>query len=127
MDKLKIAELLGVHPYGAFWVRDIHLVGWGSEMTFDCLYEPGAPADPIPFQLVLHDCRDIQWRVYAHLKMPDDPTMSVPATSLVDIRLGSDHHRKPLHMLTDSFGITVTYQTLTVERQLSKPSSIPSP
>ena len=64
---------------------------------------------------MLHDCRDIQWRVYAHLKLPDDPTMSVAATSLVDVRLGSDQHRKPLHMLTDSFGITVTYQTLTVE------------
>ena len=114
MDKMKIAELLGAHPYGAFWVRDVHLFGWGSEIVFACLYEPGAPAEPIPFQLVLHDCRDIQWRVYAHLKPPED--RSLPATSMVNVHLGSSDHRKPLHILTDSFGITVSYQTLMVEK-----------
>jgi hypothetical protein len=95
VDKLKIAEVLGAHPYGAFWVKDIHLFSWGNEVVFECLYEPGAPAEPIPFQVVLQDCRDIQWRVF---------------------HLGTSDHRKPLHMLTDSFGITVSYQALTIEK-----------
>src|SRR5215470_17297823 len=114
MDRQQLAEALGAHPYGAFWVKDIHLFGWGSEVIFECLYEPGAPADPVPFQLVLKDCRDIQWRVYAHLQPPDDRTL--PATSLVNVHLGAGDHRKPLNILTDSFGITVTYRALKIER-----------
>jgi hypothetical protein len=97
------------------------LFNWGGEIVFACLYEPGAPADPIPFQLVLTDCRDIQWRVYAHLKPPED--RSLPATSKVNVHLGSSEHRKPLHMLTDSFGITVSYQTLTVEKSGNPPTT----
>jgi hypothetical protein len=124
MDKLKISELLGAHPYGAFWIKDIHLFSWGNEVVFECLYEPGAPAEPIPFQLVLHDCRDIQWRVYAHLKPPDD--RALPATSMVNVHLGTGDHRKPLHMLTDSFGITVSYQTLQIERPLPPPATATS-
>jgi hypothetical protein len=120
MDKLKIAEILGAHPYGAFWVKDIHLFSWGNEVVFECLYEPGAPAAPIPFQLVLHDCRDIQWRVYAHLKPPEDRTL--PATSMVNVHLGTADHRKPLHMLTDSFGITVAYGKLNIEKSGDVPT-----
>lgn len=126
MDKLKIAEMLGAHPYGAFWVKDIHLFQWGGEVVLECLYEPGAPAAPIPFQLVLHDCRDLQWRAYVHLKHPEDRTL--PATSIVNVRLGSADHRKPLHLLTDSFGLTVSYGALRVAKDSDDPRpSNPSP
>jgi hypothetical protein len=114
MDRQQIAEQLGAHPYGAFWVRDIHLFNWGFEVILECLYEPGSPADPIPFQMMLADCRDLQWRVYAHLQPPED--RSLPATNLVNIRLGTEHHRKPLHILTDAFGLSISYGTLVIQK-----------
>jgi hypothetical protein len=113
MDRQQLAEQLGVHPYGMFWVKDIHLFGWGHEVILYCLYEPGAPADPVPFQITLNDCRELQWRVYAHLQPPDDRTL--PATSIVNIHTGTDQHRKPLHILTDAFGLSVSYGTLAIE------------
>jgi len=113
MDRQKIADHLGVHPYGAFWIKDIHLFNWAYEVIFECLYEPGAPADPISFQMVLTDCRDLQWRVYAHLRHAEE---ALPATSLVNVRLGTEHHRKPLHILTDAFGLSISYGTLVIQK-----------
>ena len=101
-------------PFGMFWVRDIILFSWGYEVIFDCLYDLGEPSKSVPFQLVLTDCRDMQWRVYAHLQHPEDRTL--PATKLVNIHLGTEYHRKPMHLLTDSFGITVSYGTLVIQK-----------
>lgn len=67
-----------------------------------------------PFTLQLDDCREIQWRVYAHLKHPEDQTL--PTATFVNLRLGSDNHRKPLHLLTDFFGLTVSYGALRLEK-----------
>lgn len=114
MDRQALAERLGVHPYGAYWVNAVNLMGWGSDVTFDCLYEPGAPAENISFQIVLNDCRELHWRVYAHLKAMEDRTL--PAASLVNIHLGTAGHRKPLHILTDSFGLSVSYGTITIQK-----------
>jgi hypothetical protein len=114
MDKPKLCDMLGAHPYGTFWVRDVHLFDWGSEIVLDCLYEPGTPGKPVPFQLILKDCRDLNWRVYAHLKHPEDA--SLPTATLINIRLGTDNHRKPLTMLTDFFGLNVSYGSLTVQK-----------
>lgn len=111
MDTGKLAGLLNAPEGGVFSVTNIQLLSWGNDLTFDCLYEPeGLPA--LPFKLVLNDCRELQWRVYAHLKHPEDKTL--PVAMLVNLRLGTDMHRKPLHMLTDFFGLTVSYGTLTV-------------
>lgn len=111
MDTGKLAGLLNAPAGGIFSVRNIQLLSWGNDLTLECLYEPiGAAA--IRFQMNLKDCRELQWRVYAHLKHPEDKTL--PVATLVNLRLGTDNHRKPLHMLTDFFGLTVTYGTLMV-------------
>ncbi|MBI5671120.1 MAG: hypothetical protein HZC41_24250 [Chloroflexi bacterium] len=111
MDKPKLCDLLGARYYGTFWVRDVRMQDWGSDLVLDCSYEPGEPDAPIPFRLTLHDCREIQWRVYAHLKHPEDTTL--PA-ELVNVALGAGNHHKPLNLLTDSFGLTVLYGELQV-------------
>ena len=114
MDKIRLSEMLGVQGSGVFQVKAIALDGWGSSLTLDCFYEATAPASITPFKLRLQDCRELQWRVYAHLKHPEDQTL--PTATLVNLRLGSDNHRKPLHVLTDFFGLTVNYGTLQVEK-----------
>jgi hypothetical protein len=114
MDKSKLCAALNVTPYGAFQVTNLRLLDWGGTMIFECLFDPGPSGDLVRFRLILRDCRDIQWRVYAHLKPPDDQTL--PTTQLVNIRLGDDNHRKPLNMLTDAFGITTSYGALKIEK-----------
>ncbi len=112
MDKAKLSELLGASEGGSFLIKAIALDRWGSSLIFDCSYEV---ADRLAnFTLKLDDCREIQWRVYAHLKHPEDQTL--PTATLVNLRLGSDNHRKPMHLLTDFFGLTVSYGTLRLEK-----------
>lgn len=115
MDKVRLSEMLGLQPLGTFQVKSIALGGWGSSLTFDCLYDLKPSTAPVAFTLQLDDCREIQWRVYAHLKHPEDQTL--PTSTFVNLRLGSDNHRKPLHLLTDFFGLTVSYGALRLEKQ----------
>jgi hypothetical protein len=113
MDKEKLSGLLAVPQGGIFQTKAITLDSWGSSLTFDCLYDLNHTSTF--FRLKLEDCREIQWRVYAHLKHPEDQTL--PTATFVNLRLGSDNHRKPLHLLTDFFGLTVSYGTLKLENQ----------
>jgi len=113
MDKVRLSDLLGIPQGGTFQVKIITPAGWGSSLTFDCLCEV-ANTTTI-FALTLDDCREIQWRVYAHLKHPEDQTLAT--ATFVNLRLGSDNHRKPLHLLTDFFGLTVSYGILRLEKQ----------
>lgn len=115
MDRAKMAEMLGASPDGAFVVTDIQVMKWGNELTFNGLYAPAAGL-AIPFELIVKDCRDIQWRVYAHLRYPEDQTL--PVAALVNVRLGAENHRKPLHLLTDFFGLTTSYGTLELRKKV---------
>ncbi len=110
MYKLKLAEALGSHPYGVFWIHDLRLVGWGKDLVFECVYEPGGPSKPVPFQLILKDCREMRWRVYAHAD-------GMTTASIVNIGLGTGQHRKPANILTDTFGLTVLYGEWVIERE----------
>lgn len=86
---------------------------WGSSLKFDCLYNRLGTVTA--FTLQLENSREIQWRVYAHLKHPEVQTL--PTATFVNLRLGSDNHRRPLHLLNDFFGLTVSYWILRLERQ----------
>lgn len=114
MDKTTLAERLNAAPDGTFMIRDVHYAHWGSEIVFLCSYQPPGLTVAMPFKLVLNDCREMQWRVYAHLRAPEDQTL--PEATLVNILLGRDSHRKPLHILTDFFGMNVSYGTLMIEK-----------
>lgn len=112
MDKTRLAEMIGAAAGGTFWVRDIHLFNWGHHLALDCLYQ--VPTGGLLFQIMARDCREMQWRVYAHLRHPEDRTL--PDTLLINIRLGSAGHRKPLHILTEAFGLTALYGDLEMKR-----------
>lgn len=106
MDKAKLAEALGVESHGGFHISGFQLSNWGNNLILTGEYI-GEPA--IPFQIRLEDCRELQWRVYAH-------AAAQPSAALVNLRLGTDQHRKPLVMLTDAFGLTVLYGQITLVR-----------
>ncbi|MGQ9889735.1 MAG: hypothetical protein ACUVSX_14795 [Aggregatilineales bacterium] len=114
MDKLTLCEMLDAPPHGVFTVTDLLPHQWGAELVFDCLYQPPGQSEPLPFFLILKDCRDMRWRIYAHLKPPDDQTL--PQATLVNLRLGAGNHHKPLHLLTDFFGISVSYGDLVLRK-----------
>lgn len=114
MDKIRLSDMLGLPPLGTFQVKSITLGGWGSTLVLDCLYELSNPTNVTSFTLRLLDCRELQWRVYAHLKHPEDQTL--PTSTFVNLRLGSENHHKPLHLLTDFFGLTVSYGLLRIEK-----------
>ncbi|MBZ0275373.1 MAG: hypothetical protein K8I60_04480 [Anaerolineae bacterium] len=117
MDRSMIARVLDAWPSGAFWIDAVQVLDWGARLVFDCRYQPDGTDKMMTFQLVLNDCRDLRWRVYAH------SGGSGPVT-LVDIRLGTDQHRKPANILTDSFGLTVLYGSQEVKSS-EKPSKVP--
>ncbi len=112
MDKLKLSALIGAQPDGTFTVNSIQVDSWGRTLRLDCAYALGSSEPEVRFTMMLDDCRELQWRVYAHLKHPEDQTL--PMATLVNVRLGAQGHHKPLHLLTDFFGLTVNYGTLTV-------------
>ncbi len=116
MDKARLLDVIGGPDGGMFWVRDMRLDGWGSAVTLECGYVLSAD-EMIRFDLLLTDCREIQWRIYAHLQPP--ATASRILTSLVNIRLGTDNHRKPLQILADAFGLTISYGKLEIVRPQS--------
>jgi hypothetical protein len=116
MDQGRLAGLMEAQAGGQFVILGMRLVHWGSELHFDGRYAPGEGA-PIRFLLRLTDCREIQWRVYAHLLPLEDQTLE--ETGLVNLRLGDSNHRRPLHMLTEAFGLTVSYGALVVVRQVA--------
>jgi hypothetical protein len=114
METTKLCETLGVPDGGQFWVTDMHWFHWGHQVVFDLVYEPPDSTGRIAFQIAMDDCRDMHWRIYAHLAAPEDANFA--ASGLVNLRLGEDRHRKPLQMLTDFFGLTASYGALRVER-----------
>ncbi len=108
MERSVIARALDAWPSGAFWFDGVQIGEWGATLTFACRYQPDGTDKTLSFHLVLRECRDIHWRAYAHVS-GNGPV------ALADIRLGSDQHRKPANILTESFGLTVLYGKLAIE------------
>lgn len=114
MDKDTLAERLGAQPGGDFQVHSIQPVQWGHELLIEFSYVPKPGMKPIAFHIHLRDCRELQWRLYAHLRAPED--QSLTTATLVNILLGRDNHRKPMNILTDFFGLTASYGEMTIQK-----------
>lgn len=103
-----IHHTLGLEPGGQLYVQALQLLDWGRTLRLDCGYRfPDGTLQTLC--LVFHDCREMKWRIYAF----DDGRAEV---ALVDARLGRGGHRSPANLLTDRFGLTLTYGELKIER-----------
>jgi hypothetical protein len=97
---------LGVEPDALLIIRALDVLDWGRTLRFT-----GAGGGTI-FTLTFGDCRDIEWRVFAHSAPSAD-------TAIADFAPGRDNHRSPAHLLTDSFGVKVVYGTLAIRQEAS--------
>jgi hypothetical protein len=77
------------------------LRAWGRTLIFE------GTAGEIRFTLTFSDCREMRWRMYVHLDA-DQPT------TLHDFAAGRDQHRSPAQLLTDHFGVSLFYGTMTL-------------
>ncbi len=113
-DTPDLYKLLNIPPYGTFKFNDMLQYDWGAELIFECSYEQDHGHDLVRFRIQAKDCRDMRWRIYAHARSDEDRDM--PIATLINLRLGQDRHRKPLHLLTDFFGLSVAYGELLIYR-----------
>jgi hypothetical protein len=95
--------LYGLPPDTPLTLRALHVRHWGRTLHFE------GDAGGRAFTMTFDDCREIRWRVYAHL---DESALDTP---LVDFTSGRDQHRSAANLLTGHFGLSVYYGTLRVE------------
>lgn len=119
MDKIKIIEALGLVTGGGMSVTDIQMVQWGRDLIFECLYltvpEGAPPDDPVMFRLIFRNCREIRYRVYAHIGIHEQGQVT-PTADVVELSLGHGNHRRDANILTNHFGVTISYGEVRVER-----------
>ena len=119
MDRTKIIETLGLVPGGGFSVADMQMVQWGRDVVLECRYRTAAmnaaPDEPVHFRLVFKDCREIKYKVYAHIGEHEQGTVTSVA-DIAEISLGQGNHRRDANILTNHFGLTVSYGKISIER-----------
>ena len=123
MDRSKIIDALGLVPDGGISITDIQMVQWGRDLIIECRYQTvslnTAPDDPVYFRLVFRDCREIKYKVYAHIGIHEHGRVT-PLADVAEISLGQDSHRRDANILTNHFGLIVSYGQLTIERDDQK-------
>lgn len=119
MDRAKIIEALGLIEGGGFSITDMQMVQWGRDLIFECEYLTASMTtgadDAVDFRLIFHDCRDIKYRVYAHIGAHETGHVADVA-DVVEISLGQGHHRKDANILTNCFSINIAYGEVFVEK-----------
>lgn len=119
MDRHKIVNKLGLVPGGGLSIVDIQMVQWGRDLVFECVYRIASrnapPDDPVRFSLVFKDCRDIKYKVYAHIGEHEQGQVTSVA-DVAELLLGKGHHRRDANILTNHFGVTISYGEIHVER-----------
>lgn len=96
-----IHEQLALPEAASITLTELHIEGWGRRLIFR------GQAVSTAFTLTIDDCREMRWRVYAHQEA------NVP-TLLVEFAQGRDLHRSPAQLLTEHFGLSLFYGSLTL-------------
>ena len=118
MDQPRLIETLGFVAGGGFSIVDIQMVQWGRELVFEVVYRTAPrnapPDDPIHFNLIFRDCREIRYKVYAHISLQEQGKISTEA-DIAELILGKGQHRRDANILTNHFGVTLSYGEALVE------------
>jgi hypothetical protein len=119
MDRAKIIDTLELAPGGGLAITDMQMVQWGREIIFDIHYLivplERTPEPPITLRLIFRDCREIKYKVYAHIGAHEMGIVT-PTADVAELRLGQGNHRKDAHILTNHFSIAISYGEALVER-----------
>ena len=118
MDRSRIIDTLGLVPGGGFAITDIQMVQWGRDLIFECVYQTAAidlaPDDPVLFRIIFHDCREIRYKVYAHISIHEQGQVT-PTADIAELNLGQGQHRRDANILTNHFAVTISYGEVRVE------------
>jgi len=119
MDRQKIIDMLGLIPGGGLSITDMQMVQWGRDVVLECRYLTApmnaAPDDPVLFRLIFHECREIKYKVYAHIGQHEQGKVTEVA-DVAELMLGQGNHRRDANILTNHFGITISYGRISIER-----------
>ena len=119
MDREILVTQLGLIPDGGFSVTNIQMARWGHDLIFTCRYQTAsmttAPDPPVYFNLVFHDCREIKYKVYAHIGLHEQGQIT-PVADIGELILGQDNHRFEAYILTNHFAVNISYGKLHIER-----------
>ena len=119
MDSQQLVELMGLVEGGDFSINKMDFMQWGRTLLFECVYRvvstTTAPDDPVYFQMVFHDCRDMKFKIYAHISLQESGAISDVA-DLAELILGQGRHRRDAHILTTHFGLTISYGSVTFHK-----------
>lgn len=119
MDRSRIVNALGLVSDGVFAITDLQMVDWGRDIVLKCDYRTvsleGVPDDPVEFQIVFRDCREIKYRIYAHISQHEQGHVSKFA-DVVELMLGKGNHRRDANILTNHFSVTISYGEVVIER-----------
>jgi hypothetical protein len=112
MDLQILVDKLGLVAGGGLSIVDIQMVQWGRSLIFGCVYRTvsqGAPPDdPVRFSLVFNDCREVRYKVYAHIGEHESGEVTSVA-DVAEMALGKGNHRRDANILTNHFAVTLTY------------------
>lgn len=100
MDLIVLNQLLAIPAESTFVVLGLDVQDWGRVLRLPCRYTTPS-GDSGAFDLMFDDCREMRWRLYTHYQ-GDTP-------ALVDLAFGTAAQRKPAHILTDAFGVSLLY------------------
>jgi hypothetical protein len=119
MDKAKLIDALGLVSGGDFTITGIELAQWGRDLIFECCYRTvslqAGPDEPVLFRLVFHDCREIKYKVYAHIGAHEQGQVT-PTADVAELALGHGNHRRDANILTNHFGVTISYGEIIIEK-----------
>lgn len=107
----RLHELLGGSLDTPIVLTAVQLADWGRTLVFT------GTAGETRFTLRYDDCREFRWRTYVSFDAPDTPT------PLVDFAPGRDQHRSPAQILTGTFGLSLFYGSVTLQKE-DAPSAI---
>lgn len=118
MDRVRLVETLGLVSGGTFAIRDIQMVQWGRDVLFGFVHYPpvedDAPEPPAYFNLIFRDCRELRYKVYAHIGQHEQGQV-LDIADLAELQLGRGNHRRDANILTTHFAATISYGKVQAE------------
>ena len=119
MDRGQIIQALGLVPGGEIAITDMQMVQWGRDLILECVYQTVLPDarddEPVVFRIVFLGCREIRYKVYAHISAHESGMVNNVA-EIAEIVLGSPNHRRDAQILTTHFSISISYRDIRFEK-----------
>ncbi|GEM_PF-1475011 len=120
MDRAKLLDTLALVSGGDLLITSMDFIQWGRDIEFGMRYTippfESIPKETHPFKLIFRDCRELKYKVYAHIAIHELGRISSVA-DVVDMSLGQGNHRRDAQILTNLFSTSIAYGNVQVARE----------